>query len=117
MPSAKMPRLRPTYQRGTPVGSRLISKFGCPKRWKRLLLQSAAQHFPLGVFETWEKCQSDHPNTQSSFSSLREWERVILRPRKVPSASCTIFQGSGAKQANYVSARFIQNIIPQLDTK
>ncbi|OHW97538.1 PFS and TPR domain-containing protein [Colletotrichum incanum] len=35
-----------------------ISEFGCPKRWKRLFLQSASHHFPSGVFETWEKCQA-----------------------------------------------------------
>ncbi|KAK2061323.1 purine and uridine phosphorylase [Colletotrichum caudatum] len=41
-----------------------ISKFGCSKRWKRLFLQSASHHFPSGVFETWEKCQTLMPHVE-----------------------------------------------------
>ncbi|KZL86146.1 kinesin light, partial [Colletotrichum incanum] len=41
-----------------------ISKFGRAKRWKRLFLQSASQHFPSGVFETWEQCQTLMPHVE-----------------------------------------------------
>ncbi|KAM0268252.1 hypothetical protein ACHAQH_010010 [Verticillium albo-atrum] len=40
------------------------SKFGDRRRWSRLFIQLAADHFPSGVFETWEKCQRLLPHVE-----------------------------------------------------
>ncbi|KXH46325.1 kinesin light chain protein [Colletotrichum salicis] len=61
-----------------------ISKFGHPKRWKRLFLQSASQHFPSGVFETWEQCQTLMPHVEPLLheapleeSDRLEWSELL----------------------------------------
>ncbi|KZL84223.1 TPR domain-containing protein [Colletotrichum incanum] len=61
-----------------------ISEFGCPKRWKRLFLQSATHHFPSGVFETWEKCQALMPHVEQLLneepaeeSDRLEWSELV----------------------------------------
>ncbi|KAF6804329.1 Kinesin light chain 5, partial [Colletotrichum plurivorum] len=41
-----------------------ISEYGFPDQWKALFLQSASQHFPSGVFETWQQCQTLMPHVQ-----------------------------------------------------
>ncbi|CCF43601.1 hypothetical protein CH063_13257, partial [Colletotrichum higginsianum] len=41
-----------------------VSEFGCLKKWRRLFLQSASQHFPSGVFETWKQCQTLMPHVE-----------------------------------------------------
>ncbi|KAF4888268.1 Kinesin light chain [Colletotrichum fructicola] len=41
-----------------------ISEYGFPDQWKTLFLQSASQHFPSGVFETWQQCQTLMPHIQ-----------------------------------------------------
>ncbi|KAF6843413.1 Kinesin light chain 5 [Colletotrichum musicola] len=41
-----------------------ISEFGSPDQWKTHFLQSASQHFPSGVFETWQQCQTLMPHIQ-----------------------------------------------------
>ncbi|KAH9225249.1 hypothetical protein K456DRAFT_1419334 [Colletotrichum gloeosporioides 23] len=61
-----------------------ILEFGCPDRWKKLFLQSASQHFPSGVFETWEQCQVLMPYVQpllskepSQESDCLEWSELL----------------------------------------
>ncbi|KAF5507555.1 Kinesin light chain [Colletotrichum aenigma] len=41
-----------------------ISEYGFPDQWKTLFLQLASQHFPSGVFETWQQCQTLMPHIQ-----------------------------------------------------
>ncbi|KAK1579716.1 uncharacterized protein LY79DRAFT_563680 [Colletotrichum navitas] len=62
-----------------------ISEFGCPKRWKRLLLHSASQHFPSGNFETWEECQTLMPHVEPLLSEeppeesdRLEWSGLLM---------------------------------------
>ncbi|KAL0929601.1 Kinesin light chain 5 [Colletotrichum truncatum] len=61
-----------------------ISELGCPARWKKLFLQSASQHFPSGVFETWEQCQTLMPHVQpllnekpSEESDQLKWSKLL----------------------------------------
>ncbi|KAH7001205.1 hypothetical protein EDB80DRAFT_879307 [Ilyonectria destructans] len=42
-----------------------ISMFGELRRWKKLFLSLASEHFPSGKFETWEQCQTLLPHFQS----------------------------------------------------
>ncbi|KAK2729207.1 kinesin light, partial [Colletotrichum kahawae] len=60
-----------------------IRESGCLERWNRLFLQSASKHFPSGVFETWEQCQTLMPHLQplldqepSEESDRLEWSNL-----------------------------------------
>ncbi|KZL85289.1 TPR domain-containing protein [Colletotrichum incanum] len=74
-----------------------ISEFGCPKRWKRLFLQSASHHFPSGVFETWEKCQAlmahveqllnEEPTEESDQLEWSEAETAVLQAVRIQTES------------------------------
>ncbi|KAF6820422.1 Kinesin light chain 5 [Colletotrichum sojae] len=55
-----------------------ISKFGSPDPWKTLFLQSASQHFPSGVFETWQQCQTLMPHIQPLLDEEPSEERNRL---------------------------------------
>ncbi|KAF6785731.1 Kinesin light chain 5, partial [Colletotrichum musicola] len=55
-----------------------ISKFGSPDLWKTLFLQSASQHFPSGVFETWQQCQTLMPHVQPLLDKEPSEERNRL---------------------------------------
>ncbi|KAF6781030.1 Kinesin light chain 5, partial [Colletotrichum sojae] len=55
-----------------------ISKFGSPDPWKTLFLQSASQHFPSGVFETWQQCQTLMPHIQPLLDKQPSEERDQL---------------------------------------
>nr|XP_036584474.1 Kinesin light chain 5 [Colletotrichum truncatum]KAF6793992.1 Kinesin light chain 5 [Colletotrichum truncatum] len=61
-----------------------ISELGCPERWRKLFLQSASQHFPSGVFETWEQCQTLMPHIEpllnekpSEESDQLKWSKLL----------------------------------------
>ncbi|KAF6820521.1 Kinesin light chain 5 [Colletotrichum sojae] len=41
-----------------------ISEYGFPDQWKALFLQLASRHFPSGIFETWQQCQTLMPHVQ-----------------------------------------------------
>ncbi|CAI0654807.1 unnamed protein product, partial [Colletotrichum noveboracense] len=55
-----------------------ISEFGSADQWKTLFLQSASEHFPSGVFETWHQCQTLMPHVQPLFDKqpLEERDRL-----------------------------------------
>ncbi|KAJ0268771.1 hypothetical protein CBS470a_013803 [Colletotrichum nupharicola] len=55
-----------------------ISEFGSPDRWKTLFLQSASEHFPSGVFETWQQCQTLMPHIQPLLEEEPSEERNRL---------------------------------------
>ncbi|KAJ0333855.1 hypothetical protein KNSL1_013718 [Colletotrichum chrysophilum] len=55
-----------------------ISEFGSPDRWKTLFLQSASEHFPSGVFETWQQCQTLMPHIQPLLDEEPSEERNRL---------------------------------------
>ncbi|KAF4932299.1 Kinesin light chain [Colletotrichum fructicola] len=61
-----------------------ISKFGSADQWKTLFLQSASRHFPSGVFETWQQCQTLMPHMQplldkppSEERNRLEWSKLL----------------------------------------
>ncbi|KAF6804524.1 Kinesin light chain 5 [Colletotrichum sojae] len=61
-----------------------ISEFGSPDQWKTLFLQSASEHFPSGVFETWQQCQTLMPHVQplldkepSEEHNRLEWGKLL----------------------------------------
>ncbi|KAJ0335179.1 hypothetical protein COL154_013769 [Colletotrichum chrysophilum] len=61
-----------------------ISEFGSPDQWKTLFLQSASEHFPSGVFETWQQCQTLMPHIQplldiepSEECNRLEWGKLL----------------------------------------
>ncbi|KAF6803648.1 Kinesin light chain 5, partial [Colletotrichum plurivorum] len=56
-----------------------ISKFGSTDQWKTLFLQSASEHFPSGVFETWQQCQTLMPHIQSLLDKQPLEERDRLK--------------------------------------
>ncbi|KAF6806860.1 Kinesin light chain 5 [Colletotrichum plurivorum] len=60
-----------------------ISKFGSPDPWKTLFLQSASQHFPSGVFETWQQCQTLMPHIQPLLDKQPSEERDQLEWSKL----------------------------------
>ncbi|KAF6806455.1 Kinesin light chain 5 [Colletotrichum sojae] len=55
-----------------------ISEFGSPDQWKTLFLQSASEHFPSGVFETWQQCQTLMPHVQPLLDKEPSEERNRL---------------------------------------
>nr|XP_036584338.1 Kinesin light chain 5 [Colletotrichum truncatum]KAF6793856.1 Kinesin light chain 5 [Colletotrichum truncatum] len=61
-----------------------ILKLGCLERWRKLFLQSASQHFPSGVYETWEQCQTLMPHIEpllnekpSEESDQLKWSKLL----------------------------------------
>ncbi|KAF6803947.1 Kinesin light chain 5 [Colletotrichum sojae] len=55
-----------------------ISEFGSPDQWKTLFLQSASEHFPSGIFETWQQCQTLMPHIQPLLDKEPSEERNRL---------------------------------------
>ncbi|KAF6787063.1 Kinesin light chain 5, partial [Colletotrichum sojae] len=55
-----------------------ISEFGSPDQWKTLFLQLASEHFPSGVFETWQQCQTLMPHVQPLLDKEPSEERNRL---------------------------------------
>ncbi|KAK1839854.1 Kinesin light chain 5, partial [Colletotrichum chrysophilum] len=55
-----------------------ISEFGSPDQWKTRFLQSASEHFPSGVFETWQQCQTLMPHIQPLLDEKPSEERNRL---------------------------------------
>ncbi|KAF6834014.1 Kinesin light chain 5 [Colletotrichum musicola] len=62
-----------------------ISEFGSPDQWKTLFLQSASEHFPSGVFGTWQQCQMLMPHVQplldkepSEERNWMEWGKLLM---------------------------------------
>ncbi|KAF6817935.1 Kinesin light chain 5, partial [Colletotrichum sojae] len=60
-----------------------ISKFGSADQWKTLFLQSASEHFPSGVFETWQQCQTLMPHVQPLLDKQPLEERDRLERSKL----------------------------------
>ncbi|KAF4417377.1 Kinesin light chain [Colletotrichum fructicola] len=60
-----------------------ISEYGLPDQWKTLFLQLASQHFPSGVFETWQQCQTLVPHIQSLLDKKPLEERDQLEWSKL----------------------------------
>ncbi|KAF6788995.1 Kinesin light chain 5 [Colletotrichum sojae] len=60
-----------------------ISEFGSPDQWETLFLQSASEHFPSGVFETWQQCQTLMPHIQPLLDKQPSEERDQLEWSKL----------------------------------
>ncbi|KAF5512206.1 Kinesin light chain 3 [Colletotrichum aenigma] len=56
-----------------------ISEYGFRDQWKTLFLQSASQHFPSGVFKTWQQCQTLMPHIQLVLDKRPSDERNQLQ--------------------------------------
>ncbi|KAJ0349465.1 hypothetical protein COL154_013578 [Colletotrichum chrysophilum] len=61
-----------------------ILELGSPNQWETLFLQSTSQHFPSGVFETWQQCQTLMPHVEplldkepSEEYDRLQWSRLL----------------------------------------